>query len=203
MKAILFALAFLIPTTVLAEDPAPSAALEAAAVAPAAPAAAPVADVPPAPNAASEAAASLRKKQVTREEIEALINGDVDVSTATDDAKGLVQSVGTLKKNLKAAGDDRMAKLMALAAFLAGLFKLLLSGVKVLSKYLPVLATKKGKAYLKYSTVALGALVGLAANVAYGVSIPEAFMLAGSGPLSIAIHEYTKDSKDSDESKKA
>ena len=59
------------------------------------------------------------------------------------------------------------------------------------------MVVKKAKSIIKYSTLGLGALAGLAGNIVLGLPLTDCFMLFLSGPVAVAIHEYTSDSEDS------
>lgn len=83
------------------------------------------------------------------------------------------------------------------AVLLGAIFKLLLSLVKVVGKNFARFDSKESKRAIKYSTLALGAMAALCANFGFGLPWPNAIEFLLSGPLAVAIHEYTKDSKDS------
>ena len=131
--------------------------------------------------------------KVSKEEIAAAVAAEPDVKDLLSGGSDVLEK-GKLLGGLK--GKDKTAVLTIIAGFLAALFKLLLSLIKLLGKNIAWFKTKDGKRVVKYSTLGLGALAGLAANLALGVSIPECVLIAMSGPLAVAIHEYTKDSKE-------
>jgi len=95
-------------------------------------------------------------------------------------------------KDLHSAG----TKTVTLWAVLLGaLFKLLLSSVKVAGRSFSWFGSKESKRIIKYSTLGLGAGAALCANIGFGLPWHEAIEFLLSGPLAVAIHEYTKDSK--------
>jgi hypothetical protein len=126
---------------------------------------------------------------------EVVENPEATPDTVVQDAVAAAEEASKLKAGLTSA-EGRTAKLMVIASFLAALIKLLLSLVKVLAKNVSWFAGKEGKRIVKYSTLGLGALTGLVANLGFGLPLVESLLIALSGPLSVAIHEYTKDSKD-------
>lgn len=83
------------------------------------------------------------------------------------------------------------------AVLLGALFKLMLSLVKVMGKNFSWFESKESKRIIKYSTLGLGAIAAVCANVAFALPWPEAIEFLLSGPLAVAIHEYSKDSKGS------
>lgn len=127
--------------------------------------------------------------KVDANEVLVVYGSDVDAGNLTQDLHHLVNAVQDMK-------DDSTAKVAGVAALLAVVFKLLLSLLKLIAKT-EFFSTRKGKRIVKYSTLGLGALAGLAANLSFGVSWIEALMIFASGPLAVAFHEYTKDSKES------
>ncbi len=84
------------------------------------------------------------------------------------------------------AGDLKTGKFLAIAAFLAGLFKLLLSLLKLTSNFF------KNKTVPKIAALVLGLATYLFANLALGVGWVDALILAGSGPGAILFHEISK-----------
>jgi hypothetical protein len=170
-SVILAVLVMLIPALSVAQDAQPLPRKEAVVVAPAV-----------APAVVATPAAVVVEEEATTD-------------TVVQDAVAAAEAAGGLKADLKSA-ESRTAKLMVVASFLAALIKLLLSLVKVLAKNVSWFAGKEGKRIVKYSTLGLGALTGLVANLGFGLPLVESLLVALSGPLSVAIHEYTKDSKD-------
>jgi len=134
---------------------------------------------------------------VDKDETAAAVASDATVGDVLDEVN---ETVGAAKelKGVKDAEGWR-AKLMIIAAFLAGLFKLLLSGIKLIKAQTKWFEKKKAKRILKYSTLGLGALAGLASNIVFGLPIMDCIVIFMSGPVAVAIHEYTKDSKDTPE----
>jgi hypothetical protein len=163
MKACLLAALLLLPVSASAQDEAPEK-----------------------PAVAATSADTNADGKVDGEESKALAEADAKASDVVEDVGGLAKAIGDYKDNKANKGT-----MMALALLLAMIFKMLLSLVKVLAKNTKVFAGKKGKAWLKYSTMALGALVGVCANLAFGVGWLDALILAGSGPLSMVVHEYS------------
>jgi hypothetical protein len=68
--------------------------------------------------------------------------------------------------------------------------------MKVLGKNIAWFKTKDGKRVVKYSTLGLGAAAALLANLAFGMHWLDAVQILLSGPLAVAIHEYTSDSSE-------
>jgi hypothetical protein len=84
--------------------------------------------------------------------------------------------------------EGRTQKMIAGAAILAVLLKTLLSGVKSWTGYF---TTDKQKAALKLITVGVGLLAFIVTNIGYGIPWWQALILAGGGPASVAVHEFT------------
>lgn len=95
----------------------------------------------------------------------------------------------------KALKDPTMPKGVMVAVLLGAVFKLLLSLMKVLGKNIAWFKTANGKRIVKYSTLGLGAAAGLVANLAFGMSWIDSVTILLSGPIAVAINEYTSDSK--------
>jgi hypothetical protein len=92
---------------------------------------------------------------------------------------------------------------LLVSLLLAAVFKLLLSLLKVLAKSLAWFKSQDGKRILKYSTIGLGSAAALVANLSFGLSWVDALTILLSGPLAVAIHEYTSDSKSDDKKEEA
>ena len=114
---------------------------------------------------------------------------DAELSDIVSDVTNVVDAT----KDFKTKGAD---KAMVLLLLLGAIFKLLLSSIKVLGRNIAWFKTKDGKRVIKYSTLGLGALAALVSNMAFGMSWMEAGFIFLSGPVAVAIHEYTKDSKE-------
>jgi hypothetical protein len=183
-----------------AEAPAPAAPPkpEAAAVVPAAPAvAAPAPAVAPVPTktpvvepskAVMSALDANKDRKVDKVETAAATNADPTPAEVVAEIASLIEAARELK-------NKDLPRTLAITVFLGALFKLLLSLLKVLGKNLAWFKTQEGKRVLKYSTLALGAVAGLCANLGFGMNWVEALTIMLSGPLAVAIHEYTSDSK--------
>jgi|SRR6185369_256205 len=128
--------------------------------------------------------------KVDNAELQAYLAKNVGAADAVAGAMDVVKGITTAKTKWSTE------KLIAVATALAAIFKLLLSLVKMLGNTkLPWLATPAGKNTIKYSTLALGVLAALFANLAGGMSIPDALLFLGSGPLAVAVHEYLSPAK--------
>ena len=136
--------------------------------------------------------------KVDKAETAAAVSAEATLKDVLKDGKEVADAATIAKEDWGHAekSGDRTAMMLVIATFLATLFKGLLSLLKMVSSNTQWFKTKDGKRFTKYSTLILGGLAGLAANIAFGVPMTEAFIVAASGPLSIAGHEYTKDSTD-------
>lgn len=85
--------------------------------------------------------------------------------------------------------EERMKKVIGLAALMAVVLKLLISSLNSWKGYF---TTDKQKAWLKVSLVGVGFITFLLTNIGYGIPWWQALILAGGGPASIAVHEVTK-----------
>lgn len=130
--------------------------------------------------------------KVDAEEIAAATNAEAGAATVVEDGAAAVDTITTVVKHRGTLGGGMIALLV-----LGALFKLLLSLIKVLGRNINWFGTRDGKRVIKYSTLGLGAAAGLVANLAFGVHWAQALEIMLSGPLAVAIHEYTKDSKES------
>jgi hypothetical protein len=130
-------------------------------------------------------------------------NGDGKVdATETATATNTGAAVGDVLKDgadvvnaAKGVKDSGLPKSLAVAVLLGAVFKLLLSLIKVLGNNVAWFKSQDGKRVLKYSTLGLGAAAALAANLGFGMNWIDAITILLSGPLAVAIHEYTSDSK--------
>ena len=107
-------------------------------------------------------------------------NPDLDADPTIGEVVTEVSDVITEAKDLKTG------KFLAIAAFLAALFKLLLSLLKLSSDFF------KSKVVPKVIALVLGLATYLCANLAMGVGWVDALILAGAGPGAIFIHELSK-----------
>ncbi len=139
------------------------------------------------PPASASDLDSNKDGKVDATEAAAATGGDASVSEVLEDATGVYDAV----KN-----KNSLPKGTFWAILLGTIFKLLLSGIKVLGNNVAWFKSKDGKRVLKYSTIGLGAAAAIAANFGLGWDWMDAAQLLLSGPLAVAIHEYTKDSKD-------
>ena len=174
MRAILFVCLMAMPFAALAE-PTPAAT---EAVAPSAPAATSKLD-------------TNNDGKVDAAETAAATNADADVGDLIADGADTVSTI----KNVVDKKDTMPVGTMILV-ILGVVFKLLLSLMKVLGRNIAWFKSKDGKRVVKYSTLGLGAAAALVANLAFGMNWIEAAQLLLAGPIAVAIHEYTKDSKD-------
>jgi hypothetical protein len=183
MKRLLFALTlFCIPTLTFAQEPAPAAE--------------PAATTEKAAPATSDIDTN-KDGRIDSDETKALVDKDENVSDVVDGAGEAIDAA----KNMKGKKGTELA--LAIALFLAALFKSLLSLIKVLKKSTNIFKTKKGKKILKLSTIGLGVLAAVGAGIANtmgaGFGWMEILMIGLSGPGSLAVHELTSKSKDSAE----
>lgn len=103
-------------------------------------------------------------------------SSDVEIGQVLAEASEVIATATQLKTG----------KFLAIAAFLAALFKLLLSMLKLTSGFF------RNKAVPKVAALALGVGVALFASFAGGVGWLDALILMASGPGAIAIHEISK-----------
>ena len=162
------------------------------------PPAAPAADTeaPAAPAAAPKVTSTLDTNGdgvVDAAETAAATNEEGTIGGTVGDGAEAVSTITEAWKNR-----DKLPTGMLWAIILGAVFKLLLSVMKVVGKNVAWFKSKDGKRVLKYSTIGLGAVAGLLANLAFGLHWLDAAQIMLSGPLAVAIHEYTKDSKDPD-----
>lgn len=151
----------------------------------------PEAPAPTAP-AASAALDTNNDGVVDAKEMAAATNADADVGDVVADSADAAKVIGKLVGDK----DPAMPVGTMVLLILGVVFKLLLSSIKLVGKNVAWFKTKDGKRVIKYSTLGLGAAAGLVANLAFGMSWLEAAQIVLSGPLAVAIHEYTSDSKD-------
>lgn len=85
--------------------------------------------------------------------------------------------------------EERMKKVIGLAALMAVILKLMVSSLNSWKGYF---TTDKQKAWLKVSLIGIGFITFLLTNIGYGIPWWQALILAGGGPASIAVHEVTK-----------
>ena len=131
-------------------------------------------------------------------------DGKIDASEAaaeTDKEVGVgdvVSDAGAVVDAAQALKGKTEGKATLIMLLLGAIFKLLLSGIKLVKKSTNWFHAKKAKRIIKYMTIGLGAAAALMSNLAFGMSWLEAGIILLSGPMAVAIHEYTKDSKDGD-----
>jgi hypothetical protein len=146
----------------------------------------------PAPKPAVTSSMDTNKDgKVDAKEMAAATKADASVGDVMADGAEVVDAVKDMKD-----GSSGLPNSTLLALLLGVIFKLLLSGMKVAGKNIAWFKSKDGKRVIKYSTLGLGAAAALCANLAFGMHWMEAAQLLLSGPIAVAIHEYTKDSKD-------
>jgi hypothetical protein len=129
--------------------------------------------------------------KVDAEEIAKATDADADIGTTVGEG---VEAVTTITETVK--NRDKIPLGTMIAIILGAVFKLLLSLMKVLGKNIAWFKTKDGKRVVKYSTLGLGAAAALLANLAFGMHWLDAVQILLSGPLAVAIHEYTSDSSE-------
>lgn len=105
-------------------------------------------------------------------------------NSATAEVGAEVKEVLSTAKQIKKA--DKTEKFLVISAFLAALFKLLLSLMKLVNPYF------KKKDVPKVVASGLGVLVLLFSKLALGVSWVDAIILAASGPGAVFLHELSK-----------
>lgn len=124
--------------------------------------------------------------KASAEETKALVDKDVSVTETVGELGDVVEAA----KDLKGKSGTPLA--LAIAMFLAALFKGVLSLIKVLAKNTTVFVGRKGKTRLKYTTVALGALAAAGAGVAnsLGAGLPwyDVAIIACGGPGAMVVH---------------
>lgn len=153
--------------------------------------AAPAATEAPAPANPAAALDTNKDGKVDAKEVAAATEAEADMGDVVADGSEAVSEITKVVKN-----KDSMPTGTIILIILGVVFKLLLSTIKVLGRNIAWFKTKDGKRVVKYSTLGLGAAAGLVANLAFGMHWIEAVQIILSGPLAVAIHEYTKDSKD-------
>jgi hypothetical protein len=127
--------------------------------------------------------------KIDKDETKALVDKEASVADTVSDVGDVADAVGGLK------GKSGKGLAMAIALLLATIFKMLLSFVKILSKNTGWFDGARGKAALKYTTLALGALAalgaGVAASMGAGLDWLDIAIIAGSGPGSMVVHELS------------
>lgn len=190
MRPLMLAVVLLVPMLSLAAEVPAATPAKPAVTAPVAAAPAPVVApvVTPAPVKPTSSLDTNHDGKVDAAETAAATNADSNVSDVIKDGADVVIAA-------KGTKDSGLPKGVAIAVLLGTLFKLLLSLMKVLGKNVAWFKSQDGKRVIKYSTLGLGALAALAANLAFGMNWVDAITILLSGPLAVAIHEYTSDSK--------
>ena len=138
------------------------------------------------PAPAVDASIDLDKDgKVSAEETKALVDKDASVGDVVKEGSAALDAA----KDLKGKSGKSLA--LALAIFLAALFKMLLSTVKVASKSTDWFKTKRGK----YSTLVLGGFAAAGAGAAAMMGVPFDWMdiavVGLSGPGSMIAHELS------------
>lgn len=121
--------------------------------------------------------------EATRQ-VEAWVAGEVSYESVSVE----VQEAITAFANARAA--ERTAMLAAIMALLATLFKLLLSGVKLVGGM--TFLTQRQKSVIRLTTIGLGIGVYLTSSLVAGMPWWEALFLSLSGPGAMAVHEYSR-----------
>jgi hypothetical protein len=111
-------------------------------------------------------------------------------------ASDVVKDVGDVVEAAKGLEGSKEGKALLIMVLLGTLFKFFLSAIKLIKAQTNWFHAKKAKRIIKYTTLGLGAASALVANLMFGMSWLEAAIILLSGPVSVAVHEYTKDSKD-------
>jgi len=112
---------------------------------------------------------------------------DAGITTLGDVVGELGDVIDTVKGHENVSANS--GKLIALMSLLAVVFKFLISFLKFSSVWFK---SNKGKNIIKIITLLLGVGTFFVSNMALGVSWWDSFVLALSGPMSMAIHEITK-----------
>lgn len=82
----------------------------------------------------------------------------------------------------------KTARMMAMAATIAVILKMLISAAKSWTDFF---TTDKGKAWIRISTLILGFAAFILTNVGFGISWWQALIVAGGAPGAILVHELT------------
>ena len=120
---------------------------------------------------------------VEKKDAEVKVDGKVTVKTVVSEVKDVIQKAKDLKKGEDAEG-NKIPKLILICALLAAIFKVLLSILKVVSKWFK---SEKGKLVLKLSTLVLGFGTFLVTHLTMDMSWYEALWLSLSGPGALVI----------------
>jgi len=115
------------------------------------------------------------------------VSKETGVADVASDAGDLASAVQGLK-------DKSTPKAMVWMLILATFFKLALSALKLIKAQTKWFTAKKAKRIIKYTTLGLGAVAALLFNFVGGMGWMDAILIFLAGPVSVAIHEYTKDS---------
>lgn len=156
------------------------------------------AEDPPSAPAATEAPAKVAPAGAMDTNADGKVDAD---ETAAEVAKetgvGDVIKDGTdVADAIKGLKDSGASKAMVWMLILATIFKLALSALKLIKAQTKWFTKKKAKRIIKYTTLGLGALSALLFNVFGGMGWMDAALIFLAGPVSVAIHEYTKDSSE-------
>jgi hypothetical protein len=125
--------------------------------------------------------------KIDAKEAKALLDKDAGVGDVVSGVSDTIEAA----QGLKGMKGKELA--LGIAMLLAVLFKMLLSLVKVMSKNTGWFAGARGKAALKYCTLALGALAAVGAGIAMGLGVGldwiDVVIVALSGPGAMVVHE--------------
>lgn len=112
-----------------------------------------------------------------------------DLKIQKDLAEKAKVEKGEVVKQEDKKTEDKAARLIAIAATMSVVLKILVS---LLTQWKGLFKTDKQKAWLKVSLVVGGFLIFLLTNLGFGIPWWQALILAGGGPGSILVHELTK-----------
>lgn len=103
------------------------------------------------------------------------------------------QDLGDEARKVRAAEkkkeEERMAKVIATAAILAVILRMLLN---VLPSWKHYFESDKGKAWLKVITLVVGFVAFIAGNIGFGLPWWQALIVAGGGPGAMTVHSLIK-----------
>jgi hypothetical protein len=127
--------------------------------------------------------------KISAEEAKALLDADAGVGDVVSGVSDTIEAA----KDLKGKTGTDLA--LGISALLAVIFKMLLSLMKIVSKNTGWFEGARGKAALKYSTLALGGLAAIGAGIAMalgaGLAWWDVVIIALSGPGAMIVHEVS------------